>query len=140
MIKVYNRSTDYLRIDGKILAPFGSKEFESRTSQIRVLERNGSITVSEILSNNTKPQTELTGNTQFVEEKIEVVSNEQSTEEVVTVESEPEAIEEVPEEIKETPVEEKEVEEKIEETVEVEKKATKKATKKASNKKKGGNK
>lgn len=139
MIKVYNKSTDYLRIDGKILAPFGSKEFDSRTSQIRVLERNGSVTVSEILSNNVKPQTQLTGNTEIKEETVEVITNEVETEkveEVVTVESEPETVEVIPEEIKEEEVEK-------EETVEVEveeKKPSKKSTKKTSSKKKGGNK
>lgn len=139
MIKVYNKSTDYLRIDGKILAPFGSKEFDSRTSQIRVLERNGSVTVSEILSNNVKPQTQLTGNTEIKEETVEVITNEVETEkveEVVTVESEPETEEVIPEEIKEEEVEK-------EETVEVEveeKKPSKKSTKKTSSKKKGGNK
>lgn len=143
MIKVYNKSTDYLRIDGKILAPFGSKEFDSRTSQIRVLERNGSVTVSEILSNNVKPQTQLTGNTEIKEETVEVITNEVETEkveEVVTVESEPESEPEteevIPEEIKEEEVEK-------EETVEVEveeKKPSKKSTKKTSSKKKGGNK
>lgn len=139
MIKVYNKSTDYLRIDGKILAPFGSKEFDSRTSQIRVLERNGSVTVSEILSNNVKPQTQLTGNTKIKEETVEVITNEVETEkveEVVTVESEPETVEVIPEEIKEEEVEK-------EETVEVEveeKKPSKKSTKKTSSKKKGGNK
>lgn len=139
MIKVYNKSTDYLRIDGKILAPFGSKEFDSRTSQIRVLERNGSVTVSEILSNNVKPQTQLTGNTEIKEETVEVITNEVETEkveEVVTVESEPETVEVIPEEIKEEEVEK-------EETVEVkveEKKPSKKSTKKTSGKKKGGNK
>lgn len=135
MIKVYNKSTNYLRIDGKILAPFGSKDFDFRSSQIRVLERNGSVTVSEILSNNTKPQTELTSNPEVKEEVVETVS--EVTEEVIE-EPKTEVEEEVPEELKEVE-EEKQEETEIKEVVEV-KKATKKSAKKPANKKKGGNK
>lgn len=86
MIKVYNKSTNYLLISGKKVAPFKSEEFESRNSQIRVLERNGSISVSEILSENIIPQTTLTSNPEVKEEKAEVIKMEEPVAEVKVVE------------------------------------------------------
>lgn len=74
MIKVYNKSTDYLRIDGKKLAPLKSGEFESRTSQIRVLERNGTVSVTEILKDNVIPKTNLTSDPTVKSEAAKVIS------------------------------------------------------------------
>ena len=76
MIKVYNKSTDYLRIDGKKLAPLRSDFFESRTSQIRVLERNGTVSVTEILKDNVIPKTNLTSDPEVKTEVAKVISVE----------------------------------------------------------------
>lgn len=76
MIKVYNKSTNYLRVSGKTIAPLKTVEFESRNSQIRVLERNGIISVSEVLSNNTIPHTTLTNDPEIKEESVNVVEVE----------------------------------------------------------------
>ena len=57
MIKVYNKQSNYLRVSGKVIAPFKTEEFEERNQQIRILERNGIVSVTEDLSNNTIPTT-----------------------------------------------------------------------------------
>ena len=57
MIKVYNKQSNYLRVSGKVIAPFKTEEFEERNQQIRILERNGIVAVTEDLSNNTIPTT-----------------------------------------------------------------------------------
>lgn len=57
MIRVYNKQSNYLRVLGKVIAPFKTEEFEERNQQIRILERNGIVSVTEDLSNNTIPTT-----------------------------------------------------------------------------------
>lgn len=145
MIKVYNRTTNYLRADGKSIAPLKTEEFEERTPQIRVLERNGSIVVSENLDHNIIPHS--------------TIKEEIKEEKVIKVEDSPVAIEETKAEepIKvevneeETKVDEVEVNEediipeeeakKLEESEVKEVKAEKvTVNKKKSKSKKGGNK
>ena len=55
MIKVYNKQSKYLRVSGKIIAPFKTEDFEERNQQIRILERNGIVVVTDVLSENTTP-------------------------------------------------------------------------------------
>lgn len=123
MIKVYNKHTQYLKIGDKVIAPFKVEEFEERNQQIRILERNGVVSVTEVLENTTtetvktevEPVVSATEEVQIVEPTIEIVEEEVKTEQ-----------EEIVEEVEETKIEEKEV---------VEQKPKKKRTNK-----KGGNK
>lgn len=145
MIKVYNRTTNYLRVDGKSIAPLKTEEFEERTPQIRVLERNGSITISENLDKNIIPHSDIkeevkeepvikVEDTPVTEEVIEEVKEEKVEEPIKedVVEIEEEAI--IPEE------EAKNLEENEVQEVEAEEVVVKKTTKKRAKSKKGGNK
>lgn len=136
MIKVYNRTTNYLRADGKSIAPLKTEEFEERTPQIRVLERNGSIVVSENLDHNIIPHSN--------------IKEEVKEEKVIKVEDSPVAIEEAkaeePIKVDEVEINEEDIipeeeAEKLEESEVKEVKAEKvTVNKKKSKSKKGGNK
>ena len=136
MIKVYNRTTNYLRADGKSIAPLKTEEFEERTPQIRVLERNGSIVVLENLDHNIIPHS--------------TIKEEIKEEKVIKVEDSPVAIEEAkaeePIKVDEVEINEEDIipeeeAEKLEESEVKEVKAEKvTVNKKKSKSKKGGNK
>ena len=148
MIKVYNRTTNYLRADGKSIAPLKTEEFEERTPQIRVLERNGSIVVSENLDHNIIPHSTI--KEEIKEEKVIKVEDSPVAIEETKVE-EPIKVDEVEVNEEETKVDEVEVNEediipeeeakKLEESEVKEVKAEKvTVNKKKSKSKKGGNK
>ena len=107
MIKVFNKQSRYVRISGKVVPPFKSVEFEARNQQIRILERNGIISVREILNEqesknpvqveqqNQEQQTiiiteENTNENVEKPEKVETVSTEeiQTIEPIIEVEKE----------------------------------------------------
>lgn len=131
MIKVYNKQSKYLRVSGKIIAPFKTEDFEERNQQIRILERNGIVVVTDVLSENTTPT------------QSNIIENNNNGEDSVVLTEQPEISEETSNEA-ETEVEVKEdnlSDEKTEEpkTKETEKVQEKK-TKRIKRSKKGGNK
>lgn len=128
MIKVYNKCTQYLKISGKTIAPFKSEDFEERNQQIRILERNGAVSVTEILNEETTP---------IITNKIEdtIIEEEQIVEPIVEV---VESIEPVVETIEEPVIEEELEVETIKE--EEEELKEEKVTKRKGRAKKGGNK
>lgn len=131
MIKVYNKQSKYLRVSGKIIAPFKTEDFEERNQQIRILERNGIVVVTDVLSENTTPT------------QSNIIENNNNGEDSVVLTEQPEISEETSNEA-ETEVEVKEdnlSDEKTEEpkTKETEKVQEKK-TKRIKKSKKGGNK
>lgn len=139
MIKVYNKQSKYLRVSGKIIAPFKTEDFEERNQQIRILERNGIVVVTDVLSENTTPI------------QSNIIENDNNGENpVVLITEQPEISEETPNEaeteveVKEDNLSDEKTEEPIEEseepkTEETEKVQEKKA-KRAKKSKKGGNK
>lgn len=134
MIKVYNKQSKYLRVSGKIIAPFKTEDFEERNQQIRILERNGIVVVTDVLSENTTPA------------QSNVIETHNGEEQQVVLDEQPEIIDEVSDdkEMQEDNLSDEKIEEpvedsketKIEETEEVQEKKAKR-TKKS---KKGGNK
>ena len=151
MIKVYNRTTNYLRVDGKSIAPLKTAEFEERTPQIRVLERNGSISISENLDNNIIPHSDIKEDVK--EEKVIKVEDNPVTEpeKIINDVEEKQEEDQKEEPIKEDEVEineedivpeeeAKELKEEDIKDVEAEKVTVKKTTKKKAKSKKGGNK
>lgn len=125
MIKVYNKCTQYLKISGKTIAPFKSEDFEERNQQIRILERNGAVSVTEILNEETTP---------IITNKIEdTIIEEQTVEPTIEVEEQPEPVVEIVEEPVVETTEEPVVEEEKEEPKE-------EKTKRKGRSKKGGNK
>lgn len=130
MIKVYNKCTQYLKISGKTIAPFKSEDFEERNQQIRILERNGAVSVTEILNEETTP---------IITNKIEdTIIEEQTVEPTIEVEEQPEPVVEI---VEEPVIEEPVVETTEEPVVEEEKEEPKEEkTKRKGRSKKGGNK
>lgn len=128
MIKVYNKHTQYLKISDKVIAPFKSEEFEERNQQIRILERNGVVSVTEVLNNNVTPTTEIKDQKEEIKEQVEETQIVEPVIEETEVIIEEENI--IPDE--------KAKELKEDEIIEV--KAEKVTTKRKRNSKKGGNK
>lgn len=138
MIKVYNKQSKYLRVSGKIIAPFKTEDFEERNQQIRILERNGIVVVTDVLSENTTPT------------QSNVIENNNNGENPVVLNEQPEISEETSNkaetkvEVKEDNLSDEKTEEPVEEseepkTEEIEKVQEKKA-KRTKKSKKGGNK
>lgn len=138
MIKVYNKQSNYLRVSGKVIAPFKTEEFGERNQQIRILERNGIVSVTEDFSNNVIPNVTTVDEIKEIEPKTETevktlieennnTSNE-IVEDIVVVNEEDIIPEKEAKELKEDEIEEVKVE-KV-----VVKKTTKRKTKKGGNK------
>lgn len=138
MIKVYNKQSKYLRVSGKIIAPFKTEDFEERNQQIRILERNGIVVVTDVLSENTTPT------------QSNIIENNNNGEDSVVLTEQPEIFEETSNEaeteveVKEDNLSDEKTEEHVEEseepkTEETEKVQEKKA-KRIKKSKKGGNK
>ena len=85
MIRVYNKQSNYLRVLGKVIAPFKTEEFEERNQQIRILERNGIVSVTEDLSNNTIPTTSnvVVDNGEELKAKTETDNKEDTSNKIV---------------------------------------------------------
>lgn len=138
MIKVYNKQSKYLRVSGKIIAPFKTEDFEERNQQIRILERNGIVVVTDVLSENTTPiQSNIIENDNNGENPVILITEQPEISEETSNEAETEAETEV--EVKEDNLSDEKIEEPIEESEETEKVQEKKA-KRAKKSKKGGNK
>ena len=138
MIKVYNKQSKYLRVSGKIIAPFKTEDFEERNQQIRILERNGIVVVTDVLSENTTPtQSNIIENNNNGEDSVVLTEQPEISEETSNeAETEVEVKEDnLPDEKTEEPVEESE-EPKTKETEKVQEKKAKRIKKS----KKGGNK
>lgn len=134
MIKVYNKQSKYLRVSGKIIAPFKTEDFEERNQQIRILERNGIVVVTDVLSENTTPiQSNIIENDNNGENPVVLITEQPEISEETSNEAETEV------EVKEDNLSDEKIEETIEESEETEKVQEKKA-KKAKKSKKGGNK
>lgn len=139
MIKVYNKQSKYLRVSGKIIAPFKTEDFEERNQQIRILERNGIVVVTDVLSENTTPiQSNIIENDNNGENPVVLITEQPEISEETSNEAETEV------EVKEDNLSDEKIEEPIEEseepkTEETEKVQEKKA-KRAKKSKKGGNK
>lgn len=139
MIKVYNKQSKYLRVSGKIIAPFKTEDFEERNQQIRILERNGIVVVTDVLSENTTPiQSNIIENDNNGENPVILITEQPEISEETSNEAETEV------EVKEDNLSDEKIEEPIEEseepkTEETEKVQEKKA-KRAKKSKKGGNK
>ena len=139
MIKVYNKQSKYLRVSGKIIAPFKTEDFEERNQQIRILERNGIVVVTDVLSENTTPiQSNIIENDNNGENSVVLITEQPEISEETSNEAETEV------EVKEDNLSDEKIEEPIEEseepkTEETEKVQEKKA-KRAKKSKKGGNK
>lgn len=138
MIKVYNKQSKYLRVSGKIIAPFKTEDFEERNQQIRILERNGIVVVTDVLSENTTPtQSNIIENNNNGENSVVLTEQPEISEETSNeAETEVEVKEDnLSDEKTEEPVEESE-EQKTKETEKVQEKKAKRIKKS----KKGGNK
>lgn len=125
MIKVYNKQSKYLRVSGKIIAPFKTEDFEERNQQIRILERNGIVVVTDVLSENTTPT------------QSNIIENNNNGEDSVVLTEQPEISEETSNEA-ETEVEVKEdnlSDEKTKEPVEESEEPKTKETEKVQEKK-----
>ena len=138
MIKVYNKQSKYLRVSGKIIAPFKTEDFEERNQQIRILERNGIVVVTDVLSENTTPT------------QSNIIENNNNGEDPVVLTEQPEISEETSNEaeteveVKEDNLSDEKTEEPVEESEEPKTKETEKVqekkTKRIKRSKKGGNK
>lgn len=138
MIKVYNKQSKYLRVSGKIIAPFKTEDFEERNQQIRILERNGIVVVTDVLSENTTPT------------QSNIIENNNNGEDSVVLTEQPEISEETPNEaetkveVKEDNLSDEKTEEPVEESEEPKTKETEKVQEKKAKRikksKKGGNK
>lgn len=138
MIKVYNKQSKYLRVSGKIIAPFKTEDFEERNQQIRILERNGIVVVTDVLSENTTPtQSNIIENNNNGEDSI-VLTEQPEISEETSNEAETEV------EVKEDNLSDEKTEEPVEESEEPKTKETEKVqekkTKRIKRSKKGGNK
>lgn len=138
MIKVYNKQSKYLRVSGKIIAPFKTEDFEERNQQIRILERNGIVVVTDVLSENTTPT------------QSNIIENNNNGEYSVVLTEQPEISEETSNEaeteveVKEDNLSDEKTEEPVEESEEPKTKETEKVQEKKAKRikksKKGGNK
>lgn len=138
MIKVYNKQSKYLRVSGKIIAPFKTEDFEERNQQIRILERNGIVVVTDVLSENTTPT------------QSNIIENNNNGENSVVLTEQPEISEEISNEaeteveVKEDNLSDEKTEEPVEESEEPKTKETEKVQEKKAKRikksKKGGNK
>ena len=138
MIKVYNKQSKYLRVSGKIIAPFKTEDFEERNQQIRILERNGIVVVTDVLSENTTPT------------QSNIIVNNKNGEDSVVLTEQPEISEETSNEaeteveVKEDNLSDEKTEEPVEESEEPKTKETEKVQEKKAKRikksKKGGNK
>lgn len=138
MIKVYNKQSKYLRVSGKIIAPFKTEDFEERNQQIRILERNGIVVVTDVLSENTTPT------------QSNIIENNNNGENSVVLTEQPEISEETSNEakteveVKEDNLSDEKTEEPVEESEEPKTKETEKVQEKKAKRikksKKGGNK
>lgn len=138
MIKVYNKQSKYLRVSGKIIAPFKTEDFEERNQQIRILERNGIVVVTDVLSENTTPT------------QSNIIENNNNGENSVVLTEQPEISEETSNEakteveVKEDNLSDEKTEEPVEESEEQKTKETEKVQEKKAKRikksKKGGNK
>lgn len=138
MIKVYNKQSKYLRVSGKIIAPFKTEDFEERNQQIRILERNGIVVVTDVLSENTTPtQSNIIENNNNGEDSVVLTEHPEISEETSN-----EAETEV--EVKEDNLSDEKTEEPVEESEEPKTKETEKVQEKKAKRikksKKGGNK
>ena len=138
MIKVYNKQSKYLRVSGKIIAPFKTEDFEERNQQIRILERNGIVVVTDVLSENTTPtQSNIIENNNNGEDSI-VLTEQPEISEETSNEAETEV------EVKEDNLSDEKTEEPVEESEEPKTKETEKVQEKKAKRikksKKGGNK
>lgn len=131
MIKVYNKQSKYLRVSGKIIAPFKTEDFEERNQQIRILERNGIVVVTDVLSENTTPA------------QSNIIENHNGEETQVVLNEQQETIDEVSNdnEIQEDNLSNEKIEEPVEDSKETKtEEVQEKKAKRIRKSKKGGNK